>query len=434
MNFDRSHPCRLREFAGAVVSLLAVVPAAGAQTWTPLGSEFQVNSSTVGHQTNPEIAADAAGNFVVVWDGEGLGDEVGILGQRYFSDGSPAAAEFWANVTTVGAQQRPSVGSADNGDFVIVWDDAMASGAQDVWAQRFSSSGVRVGSNFRVNETLEPAQYASDIAVLPDGRFVITWSARVLPAARARGAWTNAEVIARRFAADGAPLGAEFQVNTFTPDQDNSPAISTTSDGGFVVAWDRNAEDGDSWEIRGQRFNPVGGKVGAEFQVNSYTTGLRYGPSIAALADDAFVVVWSSRDQDGDGRGVYGQRFGPTGIPAGGEFQVNTYTTGPQGEATVLAASGGGFVVAWEGPEVHAKRYQSDGNPVGGEYVLNSYLTALQGSPALSGDPDGDFVATWMSFGQDGDGQGIFAQRFAGFIFMDGFESGDLSKWSSSNP
>ncbi len=74
-----------------------------------------------------------------------------------------------------------------------------------------------------------------------------------------------------------------------------------------------------TWFVWSQ--NPVGG----EFQVNTYTTSGKRSASVAMGADGDFVVVWGSFSQDGDGSGVFGQRFASSGSPVGGEFQVNTY-------------------------------------------------------------------------------------------------------------
>jgi hypothetical protein len=55
------------------------------------------------------------------------------------------------------------------------------------------------------------------------------------------------------------------------------------------------------------------GATGAEFQVNSYTTGDQEGgfvgaPQVARSQDGRFVVAWGSGGQDGSGYGVFAQR------------------------------------------------------------------------------------------------------------------------------
>ena len=47
---------------------------------------------------------------------------------------------------------------------------------------------------------------------------------------------------------------------------------------------------------------------------------------MTALSDGGFVVTWTSDGQDGSGYGVYGQRYSSTGAAVGSEFQVNTAT------------------------------------------------------------------------------------------------------------
>ena len=70
---------------------------------------------------------------------------------------------------------------------------------------------------------------------------------------------------------------------------------------------------------------PVNSQVlGPEFQVNSYTTNIQWAPKVAADGLGNFVVVWESETQDAGGYGVFGQRFDPSGSPLGAEFQINS--------------------------------------------------------------------------------------------------------------
>ena len=53
--------------------------------------------------------------------------------------------------------------------------------------------------------------------------------------------------------------------------------------------------------------------IAGEFRVNSYTTADQSAPSVAALSDGGFVLIWMSDGQDGDRYGVYGQRYDELG-------------------------------------------------------------------------------------------------------------------------
>lgn len=85
---------------------------------------------------------------------------------------------------------------------------------------------------------------------------------------------------------------------------------------------------------------------GAQFQVNTYTTGDQRDPDISVGSILGRITVWDSRGEggDGSGTGIRGRKFDAPGIPAN-EFQVNTYTTGDQLNPKVAVAPDGSFVV-----------------------------------------------------------------------------------------
>jgi hypothetical protein len=67
-------------------------------------------------------------------------------------------------------------------------------------------------------------------------------------------------------------------------------------------------------------------------------------------SDANYVIVWNSAGQDeGSTWGVFGQRYGSTGSPIGGEFLVNTTTSGDQVNASVAMDDQGDFVAVWSG-------------------------------------------------------------------------------------
>jgi hypothetical protein len=159
--------------------------------------------------------------------------------------------------------------------------------------------------------------------------------------------------------------------------------------------------------------------VGNEFKVNTYTTGLQFASSIATDSDGDFVIVWDSRGQDGNIDGIYAQRYNNAGVPQGSEFRVNTYTIDEQVRPSIAMDSDGDFVVTWESrgqdgniDGIYAQRYNNAGVPQGSEFRVNTYTTNSQTFPSVAMDSDGDFVVTWYSYNQDGSSFGIYAQRY----------------------
>jgi hypothetical protein len=142
------------------------------------------------------------------------------------------------------------------------------------------------------------------------------------------------------------PVGSEFRVDTggAPPAATGTARARLMADDSFIVTWVTQPAPGDS-DVMARRFDPLGVPIGAEFRVNSFTTGAQYSQSIGSDATGNFVVVWTSAGQIGAEQDVFGQRFTPSGSPLGGEFLVNTYTTYGQGYPSVAVRSNGEFVV-----------------------------------------------------------------------------------------
>jgi hypothetical protein len=86
-----------------------------------LGPELQVNSFTTDEQWVPRVAVGAAGGFVVVWqsgDPGPDGDGYAISGQRFAFDGTALGGEFQANTYATDDQTYPDVAADAAGNFV----------------------------------------------------------------------------------------------------------------------------------------------------------------------------------------------------------------------------------------------------------------------------------------------------------------------------
>ena len=395
-------------------ALFLALLAAPALAQAPTGPEFRVNTYTTGIQYVPFVDADSAGNFVVTWTSDQDQSGHGVYAQRYTVEGVPRGTEFRVNTSTTGLQQAPAasgIAMAPAGDFVIVWVDEFGDPDRAIMAQRFDASGAPRGANFRVNTFTTGIQFLPEVAIDDVGNFVIVWT----------GGGQDGDgygVFGQRYDSGGTPRGAEFRVNTYTTYDQAIPSVTMKGNGDFVVVWYSGGQDGDGTGVFAQRFAASGNPQGGEFQVNTYTPFDQIGASISHDAAGNFVVAWTDAFQDGDVNGVFARRFDAAGVPLTGEFQVNTYTTWTQLFATVNMAPDGTFVVAWagngqdDGYGIFGRRYAPSGLPQGAEFRINSYTTAVQNFVAIGGDPSGNMVVSWTSFGQDGSMEGIYAQRF----------------------
>src|SRR5207245_1844636 len=106
---------------------------------SPRGAEFRVNTYTANSQSRPSVAIDGSGNFVLVWQSFGQdGSDWGIFGQRFGSNGARLGTEFQVNAYTTGYQKDPRVAADAIGNFVVVWNSYGQDGsAGGIFAQRF---------------------------------------------------------------------------------------------------------------------------------------------------------------------------------------------------------------------------------------------------------------------------------------------------------
>jgi hypothetical protein len=396
-----------------------------------LGGEFQVNTFTSGDQENAHVATDANGNFVVVWTSQfadGSNDAAAV--QRYSANGTRLGTEFFANTFTSGDQSVPDVAVQPNGDFVVVWQsDNNQDGDYDgIFGQRFSSTGAAVGTEFQVNTFTSNSQEVPAVAIDPAGDFVVAWESRDQGCS---GGYCSG-IFGQRFASSGAPVGTEFQVNTFTSSEKEKPAVAMDATGNFIVVWESHYSDGSSEGVAAQRYDNTGAPVGTEFQVNTYTTDAQEHVSVAMGAAGNFVVVWDSYGQDGSAEGIFGQRFDSSGAKVGTEFQANTYTTNEQEDPSVALDAAGNFVVTWysgyygpsyplsqdhSGDGAFGQRFSSTGARLGTEFQINTFTSGNQTDPKVAVQPGGKFVVVWYSESSAneapvGDGDSVHAQRF----------------------
>jgi len=401
----------------ALVFLLVSSARAGRAQGAPLGPEFRVNTFTTGHQREMSVANDAAGNFVVAWRSEVQdGSSFGVFAQRFASSGAPLGPEFRVNSYTTNSQYHPSVGADSSGNFVVVWKSVAQEGAfGPLMGQRFASSGAPLGTEFRVNTVTTNGPRTPVVAADAAGNFLVVWIAD-------DGAPGDVNLFGQRFAAAGAPLGPQFRVNTWTTFPQTEQAVTADSAGNFVVVWRSDWEDGDYGGIFGQRFAGAGPPLGPEFRVNTYLPNQQERPSVAGGPAGDFVVAWQSYIQDGSIWGVFGQRYAGSGAPLGPEFRVSTFTPNSQGTPAVAADPAGDFVVAWGSDlqdgyntGIFGQRFAASGAPLGPEFRVNTYTTYSQYISSVAAFSSG-FVVVWQSFTEDGSAYGVFGQRFGAIL------------------
>jgi len=347
--------------------------------------------------------------------------------QVFTANGTPVGPEVVAATEIRTDQTAQKITALDNGNFVITWEDwslscvwaadgslYSAGGGPGLKAQVFDSVGAKVGVELGVTGSYN---YGPQITNLVNGGFVITWH---------DGHYSVDDVRAQVFSATGVKVGNEILVNTAgtgaTFSTQSEERVVALSDGGFAVVWTDNNGDDSSYAIKAQVFNATGGKIGAEILVNTTTLSYQWHPQLAALKNGGFVVTWdnwSGTYPENSGIDVNAQIFDNLGVRVGSEILANTNTAGLQGNSQIAALDDGGFAVswfdsygAWSGYAGVPKFQVFDalGNKVGSEHTANT-TPAGGGSSPITALQNGTYVIAWNA--GDDSGSGVKAQVFS---------------------
>jgi len=301
-------------------------------------------------------------------DGEGLRREIEFAEYKHpelliaVIQASPELYEAAAAVPEIQAYQQQNPGFAD-------------------YLQQLASAAL--GESMLYATGYEASyQNGVSVAMAADGR-----SVSVYP--------EDSDIYAQRYGTTGNPEGIPFQVNTWTTGMQNRPVAAMNDQGLFVIAWESPLQDGDGTGIFAQRYDASGNPLGAEFRVNTYTTGAQNRPALAMDSNGNFMIAWESQDQDGDSWGIYAQRYDAAGSSLGAEFPVNTYTIGQQSAPALAMNADGNAVIAWIGEGsgglgLYAQRYNQVGQALNTEFQVNNYQHLVP--PAVAMAETGDFV------------------------------------------
>ena len=163
----------------------------------------------------------------------------------------------------------------------------------------------------------------------------------------------NHNVKAQLFDAYGHRIGGEIAV---APGRENQyhPVVAMDARGNFVVAWTLEYSLTDT-DVMAARFSANGAELGAgEFAVaNSWKK--EYDPSVAMAADGHFVVTYTYQFASDD-TDVYAAMFRPDGTLTRHLFVA--YSSQFEGQSSVAAAPDGRFDVAYiKSGDVYLQRY-----------------------------------------------------------------------------
>lgn len=433
----------MKRFGLKVVVILAIplaFPAFGQGLSQFTLDDFLVNDDTgSAEQEYCDVAMNSAGNIVITWNDWRNGYGPDIYAQRYSSSGTAIGPNFKVNDDTGSAYQyNPAVAMDGSGNYVITWSDWRYGSYPiyaDIYVQRFDSSGAAIGPNFKVNDDTDTGAISHSFpAVVMDvaGNFIICWEDNR----------SYLDIYAQRYSSSGAAIGSNFKVNDNNLALCLNPSIAIDGTGKFVVSW-IDYRNGNP-DIYAQRFNSSGTAIGSNFKVCDDTgNAWPMHPSVAMDNVGKFVITWEDYRNSYypyDNSDIYAQRYSSSGLALGSNFRVNSDTGKAfQYYPAIAMDKAGRFVIAWEdwryaaGPNyyrwTYAQKYNSSGGLIDTNYwVHNPLYASLNEDPAVAPN-DSTICLVWKdSRGGYAKGWDIYAKivdwTWAGCNFVPGDVNG----------
>ena len=226
-----------------------------------------------------------------------------------------------------GDQAHPQLAINKSGGYLVWEDNAVDGRGLGIGALALDNNFAAVGQNFRVNQIGAFDQEHARAVLLNNGGAAFVWQG---------GRRGFQHIFARFLSPSDTWVAGDVEVNTFTNYSQINPSVALLSNGNLVVVWGSFYEVSSTsmQDVYGQLLSPSGQKIGGEFLVNQFTAFNQRSPSVAALSNGGFVVVWvSEQERASDGAAlsqplsvpavptgsvdIYARVFGPDSSPAG---------------------------------------------------------------------------------------------------------------------
>jgi len=381
-----------------------------------LFDDIKVNNYTENAQESPSICALSSDTIVVTWQSSGqYGPDMNVYAKILnATTGNATIPDFLVNLYTVDNQFDPQVCALSSEVFVIVWVSADQDGSGlGIYAKVFNATtGGIITEEFLINTYTLNSQSSPSICGLSSDTFAVAW---VSSGQDGSGYGIYEKVFN---ATTGSPLTLEFRANTFIANDQSNPSICALSNDIFAVVWSSYGQENSAFGVYARIFNGTTGIfMTPEFRVNSDIEGGGTGPSVCALSSDIIVVVWYRISVDD----VYGIVLNATtGNEIKEEFKVNTYTANKQDNPYICTLSSDAFIVAWasygqDGSEngIYSMVYNlTTEKKITNEFQVNTYTLNSQWDPSISALSSNSFSVVWCSYGQDGSSFGIYFSSF----------------------
>lgn len=210
---------------GTYDSVYANVYTAGTATW---GTEELIESGNLGNASAPQITIDDSDNVIAAWS-QSNGVYNDIFGNNYTASTGWGTATLRASGDNGnGGAQRPQIAFDANGDAMMVWDEY--DGAKtSLYAIHYTGSTDTWGTEVLIENGDNGNASNHHLAVDNNGNAMVIWTQNEIS--------NRQSVYANRYNASTDSWGSEILLENNEDGSANSPKIAVDADGNALVVW-----------------------------------------------------------------------------------------------------------------------------------------------------------------------------------------------------
>jgi len=382
--------------------------------------------------TGRQLASDAKGNFVAVWEDQSPQltqydvwyRQFDNIGQARINAAFGDKEEHRVNKNASHWHDHPAVAmqrsGALSGYFVAAYQHGANpnSSDKDVRTRSFTATGKPDLADERPLSTTGNAS-APDIACLANGQYMVVWQQEQQSHQKwfVKGRLLNSH--GKPIPLPGTSADAPFDVTSFNQAGQSGPkpAVAPGKSGGFLVVWRQGGNlKASAYAAAGQNYSLLQSNfsiaTAPTAKVNEFDVGpLFYG----------YAVTWADTRpyHDTTGTCIQLRRFDFQGKGLSAEYTVNITTAGNQRHPAIAMTDTGAVLVAWSSSHndsadplggIRGRALLSNGLPLGSDFRLNTTTAKLQEKPAVAPHGKESFVAAYIdhsSSGPDTEGSSV---------------------------
>ncbi|VAX23300.1 hypothetical protein MNBD_IGNAVI01-487, partial [hydrothermal vent metagenome] len=373
------------------------------ESGTPIGDVITVDSDTAHSFGNLALSASTDDQFIITWEREN-----NIFAQRYSNNGASIGETLVVNHNNeIAYRYEPAISANINGEFIITWATLLGN-FSDITFQQYTETGEQINDNrSAIIGASGSSQSNSVIEVSSDGKYVIAWEDEK------EG---YASICAKIYDEQNQPISDEIKLvdNGVNSDQIR-PSIAINGNDKVLIIWYGRREDGFE-NIYGQFLSLNGEKIGSNIKISDSENN--WGAEVGSGGNDDFVVTWNRYTESGVGNGIYGQRLNPNGEKLGANFRVSEDGYGGS-RSSVAVNSDNSFIVTWKGSQpdrgtvVLARRFTSEAVPLGKSFIVTKAerpdTPQSQVAPVII-DSSGNTTICWTEYQSGYDRKILFSK------------------------